>query len=219
MVSSSQHGMSSQEGKRKRMPRAEREQQMIAVAVEVFAEHGFLAASMDDIAARVGVSKPMLYEYFDSKEGLLVAALRHARTELHRTVEQALADASSAEDALRQGLLAYFTFMAQRRQAWSLLRQELGALGPAAAEEVETIRRQQTQLHMRYLRHYAPYTTEDEIEVAAEIIVGGCERLAAWCDRHHGVSPERATQYAWNVIWGGLSALGAGDTDSDGDRA
>lgn len=43
---------------RKRMPRAERE--MIQIAEEAFAEHGYAGASMDDIAERVGVSKPML---------------------------------------------------------------------------------------------------------------------------------------------------------------
>ena len=62
-------------GRRKRMPRAEREQQILEVAEEVFAGDGYQATSMDDIAQRVGLSKPMLYEYFGSKEGLLLACL------------------------------------------------------------------------------------------------------------------------------------------------
>ena len=206
-------------GKRKRVPRAERERQMIAVAVQVFAEHGYLAASMDDIAERVGVSKPMLYEYFHSKEGLLLAALRQARAELLQATERALAAATSAEDALRRGLLAYFQFMDQRRQAWALLRHELGVLGPAAAEEGEAIRRQQTELHMRHLRRFAPHAPEDDLEVAAEILVGGCERMAAWCERKRDISPERATNYAWGVIWGGLSSLGTRFTSSSSNRA
>ena len=194
-------------GKRKRMPRAERERQMIDVAVQVFAENGFLAVSMDDIAARVGVSKPMLYEYFNSKEGLLIAALRDARAELRAATEEALAGAMSAEDALRRGLLAYFRFMRQRRDAWSLLRHELGFLGATASAEIEAIRRQQTELHVEHLRQFAPRATNQEIEVAAEILVGACERMAVWCERKGNVSPELATELTLNVIWGGLSGL------------
>src|SRR3954447_9652887 len=55
------------------MPRAEREEQMLEVAGEVFAERGFHAASMDEIAERADISKPMLYAYFGNKEGLYSA--------------------------------------------------------------------------------------------------------------------------------------------------
>ena len=53
------------------MPRADRERQMLAVAERVFAERGFRSASMDEIAELVGVTKPMLYAYFGSKDGLV----------------------------------------------------------------------------------------------------------------------------------------------------
>ncbi|MGH3470212.1 MAG: TetR/AcrR family transcriptional regulator, partial [Thermocrispum sp.] len=177
------------------MPRAQRERQMIDVAVEIFAEHGFVATSMDEIAARVGVSKPMLYEYFNSKEGLLVAALRDARNELRAVTEAALTGSTSAEDALRRGLLAYFRFIHQRRDAWSLLRHELGFLGSSASDEVEAIRRQQTELHALYLRAFAPDAPHDEVEAAAEILVGACERMAVWCERKGDITPERAADY------------------------
>lgn len=195
------------DGKRKRMPRAQRERQMIDVAVEIFAEQGFVATSMDEIAARVGVSKPMLYEYFNSKEGLLVAAIRDARAELSEVTAAALAGAETAEDALRLGLVAYFRFMHQRRDAWSLLRHELGVLGASGAEEIEAIRRQQTELHAVYLRAFAPKATDHEIEAAAEILVGACERMAVWCERHGDITPETAANYTLNIIWGGLAGM------------
>src|SRR3954452_13310994 len=107
------------------MPRAERERQMVRIAGEVFAEHGYVAASMDEIAELVGVSKPMLYEYFHSKEGLLLACIRQSRAALREATEQATVGAVSAEDALRRGLLAFFVFIRERREAWSLLRHEM----------------------------------------------------------------------------------------------
>lgn len=195
--------------KRKRMPRAQRERQMIDVAVQVFAEHGFVATSMDEIAARVGVSKPMLYEYFGSKEGLLLAAIRDARTELRAATEQAVTGATSAKDVLHNGILAYFRFIFDRRNAWSLLRHELAFLGTTAAEEIEAIRRQQTESNMLLLRAYLPDAAEDVVEAAAEILVGACERMAVWCERNRAITPEIATNYTTNIIWGGLAGMQA----------
>src|SRR2546421_9619340 len=97
---------------------------MIGVAEEMFAERGFRAASMDEIAERVGVSKPMLYEYFGSKEGLLVACIRQARAELLQVTSQAALRASSPEQMLRQGLIAYFRFIREHNRSWALLRTE-----------------------------------------------------------------------------------------------
>ncbi|MGI8624769.1 MAG: helix-turn-helix domain-containing protein, partial [Solirubrobacteraceae bacterium] len=50
----------------RQVPRAVREEQMLRVAGEVFAERGFHPASMDEIAGRADISKPMLYAYFGS---------------------------------------------------------------------------------------------------------------------------------------------------------
>ena len=53
-----------------RLTRPERESQMLEIATEVFCERGYAGASMNEIATRCGVTKPMLYLYFDSKEKL-----------------------------------------------------------------------------------------------------------------------------------------------------
>src|SRR4051812_12040595 len=80
--------------RRKRVPRAEREQQILAAAEEVFAERGFQATSMDEVSLRVGVSKPMLYEYFTSKEGLLLACVARIRGDLHTATVEAMDEAA-----------------------------------------------------------------------------------------------------------------------------
>ena len=58
-----------------RLARPVRERQMLAVAQRVFAERGFRAASVDEIAEGAEISKPMLYAYFVSKEGLYRACM------------------------------------------------------------------------------------------------------------------------------------------------
>jgi AcrR family transcriptional regulator len=191
--------------KRKRMPRAERERQMIDIAEAVFAERGYSAASMDDIAELVGVSKPMLYEYFNSKEGLLLACIRQSRAALRLSTKQAVAGAPDAEAALHRGLLAFFVFISEHRQGWSVLRQEMSFIGTPAADEVEEIRRQQTDLIAALMSTYFDGRSELQIEASAEFVVGACDRLAIWCERHDEVTPEMATRYAMDVLWRGLA--------------
>ncbi|SNR80392.1 transcriptional regulator, TetR family [Haloechinothrix alba] len=186
------------------MPRAQRERQMIDVAVALFAERGYVAASMDEIAERVGVSKPMLYEYFHSKEGLLIAAIRRARADLLARTENAASSALSAEEALWQGLLAFFQFIDERHAEWSLLRHELSLVGASAADEVEAIRRQQTEFNASLIRAYLPGVSDLEVEAVAEFLVGACERMAIWAERQEEVTPERATGLTMDILWNGL---------------
>jgi AcrR family transcriptional regulator len=189
------------------MPRADRERQMMSVAEQVFAERGYIAASMDEIAERVGVSKPMLYEYFGSKEGLLVACIRQARARLLRVTSQAAADADTPEHMLRNGLVAYFRFVREHAQMWSLLCGEAAVVGPAAAEEIEAVRQQQTDLISGTMALYAQQPSPVDLASAAEVIVGGCERLALWCERHPETTPEQAAELVMRMIWFGMSTL------------
>lgn len=179
---------------------------MLDVAVEVFAERGYVATSMDEIAERVGVSKPMLYEYFTSKEGLLLASIREARTELRNRTQQAVVGATSGEDALRRGLRAFFEFIDKRRAEWSLLRHELSLIGGTAADEVEAIRKQQTELNSSLLREFLTGASELEIEASSEFLVGACERMAIWCERRDDVTPAMAAEFTMDILWGGLKS-------------
>jgi AcrR family transcriptional regulator len=189
------------------MPRADRERQMMTVAEQVFADRGFVAASMDEIAERVGVSKPMLYEYFGSKEGLLVACIRRARAELLHVTSQAAFNAPNPEEMLRAGLVAYFRFVRAHQQSWALLRTEAAVVGASAAEEIEAGRQQQTDLISGTMALYAPDPSPVDLTQAAEVIVGGCERLALWCDKHPETSPEDAAELVMQLIWFGMRGL------------
>lgn len=178
---------------------------MVRVAEEVFAERGYVAASMDEIAERVGVSKPMLYEYFHSKEGLLLACIAESRAELRKATEQAVAGATGAEDALRRGLLAFFVYIREHRRAWSLLRHEMILIGTSASDEIENTRRAQTDLLAKLMTGFVDLGSPSRVEATAEFVVGACERLAIWCEQHDEVTPERATDYAMSVLWTGLA--------------
>ncbi|HEX7309476.1 TetR/AcrR family transcriptional regulator [Lentzea sp.] len=187
------------------MPKAQRMAQMLTVAEEIFAEQGYLATSMDEIAERVGVSKPMLYEYFGSKEGLLIGCIHRARTELREKTAAAISGATGAEEFLRLGLRAFFEFIVDHQRSWALLRQEAAIAVPSAQEEVEGIRQQQTDMIGSVLVSFAPEIDPLEAEAFAEIVVGACERLAVWCERRPSVGPALATDYVMAVVWPGVA--------------
>ena len=67
---------------RRRVPRKEREEQMLAVALPLFAKRGYHDVSVDEVAAGAGVTKPMVYAYFGSKEGLFEACANRAADRL-----------------------------------------------------------------------------------------------------------------------------------------
>ncbi len=186
---------------RRRVGRAEREQQILAAAVAVFTERGYQGASMDAVAERVGVTKPVLYTHFGSKEGLLLACIARARAELLAVTTAAVSEASGAEDMLRRGIRAFFDFLDTQGGACSLLYTEPTVAGDA----LEGIRAQQTDFIAALLAAQDPGTEHQRLTGWAQVIVGACERLALWRDRDPRVSASDATEYLMDLAWTGLA--------------
>jgi AcrR family transcriptional regulator len=186
---------------RTRLPRAERERQILDAARAVFAERGFQNASMDAVAERVGVTKPVVYTHFGSKEGLLLACLAQARAELLDVTTAAAASADNVEDTLRRGTLAFFTYV-ENRPAWSLLCAESSVAG----EALEGIRAQQTDFVAALLAAQSPDAPAQQLMGWAHVVVGACERLAIWRANDPTVTAEQATDYLMDLVWTGLGS-------------
>jgi AcrR family transcriptional regulator len=188
---------------RRRVGRAEREQQILDAAVAVFSERGFQNASMDAVAERVGVTKPVLYTHFGSKDGLLLACIARARSELLEVTTAAAAAAPNPEEMLRQGTLAFFAYLERQKPAWTMLYNESAVAGDA----LEGIRAQQTDFIAALLAAQAPDADRQRLEGWAQVIVGACERLAIWRGCTHTVTSEQATEYLMDLVWTGLAGL------------
>jgi AcrR family transcriptional regulator len=117
---------------RERIPRAEREKQMLRAATRIFAKRGYHSASMDEIAAGVGITKPMLYSYFGSKEGLFAACTRDAAAGLREELRAVVGADRPPAELLYGGILAVFDFVERNRQSWLVLYAE-GGVAPGEA--------------------------------------------------------------------------------------
>jgi AcrR family transcriptional regulator len=104
----------------KGVPRADREDQIVGLAIEVFGAQGYAATSVADIAERAGISKPLIYQYFGSKEGLFRACLHRAGDILAGELERvARGDAVGLDRALRT-LAGMFAVLEPQPWIWRL---------------------------------------------------------------------------------------------------
>src|SRR3954452_21208129 len=151
---------------------------MLQVAEGVFAERGYQATSMDEIAARVGVTKPMLYDYFGSKEGLLAACLARARQQLHERTVAAVSAGGDPREIMRRTVLAFFAFVDEHAAAWRVLQSEAMLVGGPGAAGIEEIRRQQSAYTQSLLAAMPGGAGLDPValQVRSEMVTGACER-------------------------------------------
>ncbi len=104
-----------------RLPAAERREQLLVNAVEVFARDGYHDSSMNDIAEAAGVTKPVLYQHFESKRELFLELLREIGEQLRDTIAKAIAEANGPRQQIEFGLRAYFRFVAENRDSFRVL--------------------------------------------------------------------------------------------------
>ncbi|GAA0611299.1 TetR/AcrR family transcriptional regulator [Sporichthya brevicatena] len=198
---------------RRRMPRAEREALMLDVAEQIFGEQGYQASSMDEIAARAGVSKPMLYHYYGSKERLFLACLRRARDGMRAAILEGVGGGSRPDEQLYLGLVHWFRFIDAHPALWTMMVDEgLLEFGPAA-EEIESIRSEHTELIAALILAQAPPGHADmlEVELVAAAISGAGERITRWRARRPDLTPELTARHLMQLLWTGMSGMARGE--------
>jgi AcrR family transcriptional regulator len=175
------------------MPRSAREQLILRVAGQVFAEGGYERASMDRIAALAGVSKPMIYAYFSSKEGLYLAYIERTGGELVQRLVTADGEIGArppnhspdhrSTGRLRAVINEFLAFVQEHSDGWTVLFRELNARQPLAeqvsqlrSEVVDEVRRMLESADEPAWAGLRPPASEG----VAEAIVGAGEALANW---------------------------------------
>ena len=113
-----------------RLPAEQRRTQLLEVAIEVFAERGFHATSMDDIAEAAGVTKPVLYQHFPSKRALYRELLDDVDRQLTERLVVATAGATSGRERVQEGFAAYFRFVADAPRRVPAAVRRVGAQRP-----------------------------------------------------------------------------------------
>src|SRR4029079_6061865 len=104
-----------------RLSATARREQLLDVALEVFAHSGYHDTSMNDVAEAAGVTKPVLYQHFESKRELYQALLDDVGERMVATISEATGGVTSGREQNCRCFAAYFRWVAENRDAFVLL--------------------------------------------------------------------------------------------------
>jgi AcrR family transcriptional regulator len=184
---------------RTRLPRAERERQMLETAHELFAARGYAEVTMDEVAAAVGVTKPLLYNYFGNKERLYLACMKPAGDALMAAIVDAVQASETPAEALRSGIHAFFAFLDEDRDAWRVLFDE--TLPVHIAGQMAAYRDRLAGLVTAALRERNPEPAVEPLSIA---LVGAAEALGRWWLRTEAMPAAKAADLLIRTLEPGL---------------
>jgi AcrR family transcriptional regulator len=193
---------------RTRLSRDDRMEQTLEAAHGLFAERGYAAVTMDEIAAAVGVTKPLLYNYFGNKERLYIACMERAGDSLLATVGTAVGKTENPGDALGAGVRAFFSFLDSDRAAWAVLFDETLPHGGEVFDRVAAYRAQIGELVSGAMLTQLPMRRREaarvEVEALSAALLGAAEALARWWLRTEAISAEQAAELLISTVEPGL---------------
>jgi AcrR family transcriptional regulator len=177
---------------------------MLDAAIRIFAKRGFHAATMDEIAERAGVSKPMVYAYLGTKDELFVACLRREAAKLLDAVAGVVDAALPADEQLWRGLRGFFTYVGAHRDGWAVLYRQARSREPFAGELAEMRRAMVAVIAEKLAAALAGHGRQvpaEELETMALALVGAGESLAdRLVDTPHE-EPERMATRMMSAVW------------------
>lgn len=183
-------------------------EQTLGAAHLLFAERGYAAVTMDEIAAAVGVTKPLLYNYFGNKERLYIACMERAGDALIATIADAVSETANPGDALGAGVRAFFSFLDTDRSAWVVLFDETLPQAGDVYDRVAAYRGQILDLVSASLLAQMPMrrreSTKVEVEALSTALLGASEALARWWLRTEAISAEDAAELLISTVEPGL---------------
>jgi AcrR family transcriptional regulator len=188
-----------------RLPAAVRRDQLLGVALTAFATEGFHLTSMNDIAERAGVTKPVLYQHFTSKRHLYRELLAEEGQRLLEAVSAAARTAQSPRDQVARGMAAYFHWVAEDHDAFNLM---FGSGARRDSEFAADVRSVETAMAAAISDLISADVSDAQRRLVAAALISmaeGTSRLLI----HEGVpfDPDTLAHQLADFAWSGLRGL------------
>jgi len=185
-------------------------------ATEVFAEQGYRSASMDEIARRSGVSAPVLYDHFQSKQDLHQRLLELHFAELRAIWRDQMLRDDPPEQRLSSALDAWFAYVQTHPYAWRMLFQDTS--GDPAIQAIHRDVAAQSRAALLPLLARAPGVEavagsgeQDALDMVWEILRAVLQGLALWWYEHQHIPREQVVATAMNALWLGFDRARKGE--------
>ncbi|WP_078312363.1 MULTISPECIES: TetR/AcrR family transcriptional regulator [unclassified Mycobacterium] len=174
-----------------RQPWVLRHSHLLDAAEQLFFERGFAAVSLGDIAQAAGVTKPIAYRHFTTKDGAYLACARRAQADF---IEALISRVDSTLEVREQFATAaglFFELVQTRPERWELIDGSAAVLPTESREELADLRLGIIQTTYRLIIKDRPGIPELFAEGLAHAMSGAAERLGHWwqsrpdLDRQH----------------------------------
>ena len=188
-----------------RLPKGQRRGQLMAAARDVFVSVGYHAAAMDDIAARAGVTKPVLYQHFASKRDLYLAILDEgSRLFLHQ-IRGALRSTEDNQQRVYQTIRAYFRFVAHDDADYRLLFESDLANLPEVARRTHRVADQGARMVAEVIAEDTDLTSEQALLLANGLLGMAQVSAQTWLRGGKKIPADDAAALLAELAWRGIS--------------
>jgi AcrR family transcriptional regulator len=189
------------------MTRTAREQQLLDLAEELFLANGYDRTTIEDIARAAGVTRPVVYEHYGSKEGIYLACVRRARDQFNTDVMRAVAGTDDPLEQLRRGADAYYRVLERDPRRWQLLFGPGGLVSGTLGEELTRERFRTVNLLADLFEPHLPQHDQRQVDAFAHATSGSAEQLGHWWLAHPDISREQVARYFVDNVWASFEAL------------
>ena len=194
-----------------RLPASARREQLLDVALQVFARQGYHGASMNDIAEAAGVTKPVVYQHFESKRELYLALLDEVGNRLLTAISKATAGATSGKHQTELGFQAYFRWVADDHDAFLLL---FGSGARRDEEFNDAVKKVTAQVAEAIKPLIAADIDAEHQRTLAHGLVGLSEGVSRrLVDNGTDFDPDLLARQVSDLAWAGLRAIGRPGSD------
>lgn len=186
-----------------RLPAPIRRQQLLDVALGEFGASGYHQTSMVDIATRAGVTKPVLYQHFESKRHLFIEVLRDAGQRLQATIDAATAGVDGGRSQVEQGFRAFVDFFVSEPAGFRVRFSDSSRVDETFAIEIARVEEGLAR-QIAALIHIDG-TDDLDRQLLAHGIVGMAEATVRyWMSSAPELGAERVSALLSELAWAGL---------------
>jgi AcrR family transcriptional regulator len=179
---------------------------MLDAAVQMFSVNGYHDTSMDAIAAKAEISKPMLYLYYGSKEELFGACLDREMTRFVDGVREEIDLEQGPKDLLRNAIVAFLRYIDANRASWVVMYGQ-ATNSQAFAHTVREGRERMIAMVARLLQTGTRHPEPDaDFEMMAVALVGAGEAIATRLSTGD-TDVDEAAALMINLFWRGLKGV------------
>ena len=189
-----------------RLNRSQRRAQLLDAARTVFAARGFHAASMDDIAERAGVSKPVLYQHFPGKAELYVALLDAETATLVDMLKSALRSTTDNRQRVAAALGAYFSLADDETGHRLLFEPEMSA-DRQVRQRIEAMEDQCAKLIAEVISEDTGAGSNEALLLAAALCGMAIAGASSWLRAGRPVAKEVAAANVARLAWKGIGGF------------